>query len=665
MLKKFLASLASLTLALGLAATTGALASNAVAVDDHDGQCITDSTVHPAVLKVSHDEFQYDQVIPGTESTNHTEYRYRTRTVTYGDVEHKYILSTWDFVSGGTTTIDGIPVSGHWLNLGGSPTWHAIADSVINAVWSSSGIPDNLIGGSEASPKGSVPLSVYGAPGSAGSASYYATKVSNPSGFTNWGPWSAWSTVNPGADSDTLDVESQDVSNNDGTPDVTLYYLTGGTSSTSLSDANWTADKQATVGDAWTLIHQRNVVDVEGADAYTTYTYGTCPSDPCVSQSSTWFTESGDVAPTQSAGGLRFAGPNVAPVDYLHYVSGNLEGVVGSSYTITSASGYHAALVYEIWRTGTTGFATISIEPYNNGWAPGQTGTFTVTNLTKVWTSKIANPGLGSQANPATIDQMSAIYPTNTLIAQGVHLGSNSIAGQFTTVSHVTGCGSISFVDPPVISCDSNVHDGNMYLPGIEGVLWSVNGGTPTAGPVVVPLSLSNVTIDSSPASAAYKFGAGQTHWVFEANDNGICQIPTLASFPTNAGHTDQTCNGGTAVDGTITVGEVDGAPYFSPYVDYFLDGSLTPMTTQTVTVKPGVHTVTAAPHDPDDTLDGETSWSITIASSDKVCTDLTTLAFTGSASPAPWVALGALLLTAGLALIVMRSRRQEMTDAE
>jgi hypothetical protein len=657
-IKRALAGLVAVVLGTGFAVSTATLATAA----DTSGQCIVDVIHHPAVEEVKHEEFQYSKVIPGETETFYTEYRFRTRTVTYGTIERKYIYSSWNFVDGGQTNIDGDIVSGHWVNTG-SAFWHAIADSVINAVWGPGGVPDNLIGGSEGSPKGNVPLSAYGAPGAAGSAPYYATETSNPSGFTDWGPWSAWSTTDPGAETDTLEVESRETSNNDGTPASTVYYLAGGSPTTTLTDANWTTDMQVTVGDTWTLINQRIVIDVEAKDAYDENVYGDCPTDPCTSQSSTWFGEQGDAIPTFVANGLKFAGPSVPAVRYLHPVSGNLQGVIGTSYTIDEASGYHAALVYIINRFGTSGYATIAIEPYHNGWAPGQTGTFVVTETTKVWTSKIVS-GLGSQSQPATIAQMSAIFPDNELLAQGLHLGTNSAADQYTVVSSINGCGDVSFAAPPTVSCFANLVDDDLVLPATQGVLWKVNGNAAVAGPVVVPLTLADVTVEAVPA-AGYLFGPGQTSWTFEAGDDGLCQIPTLAQFPTNVAFTDRVCDAGKVVGGTITVGMVGGTPFFTNEVDYFLNGSATPMTQQTVAVAPGTYTLTAAPHDPNDTLEGDTSWTVTITDTDEVCGDLTTLALTGATAPTPWLNVGLLLFTAGLAVAAVQTVRRRTEFVE
>lgn len=234
-----------------------------------EGKCIVSTIYHPAVDEISHQEFRYSQVITGHDSTSHTEYRYQTRSITYGYIEHKYVEG-YNFVDGGNVTINGHTVSGHWVADPG--VWHAIPDSIINAVWGSGGIPDNLIGGSEANPKGNVPLSVYGGPNA--NAPYYAAKELNPSGYTGYGPWSDWSTT-PVTSSKTVNVETRSVSDNNGVADKTVYYLTGGGQSNNLTDANWTTE---TPGSPWTLVDQRKVVTQEAHDAWTEYVYGDCPA---------------------------------------------------------------------------------------------------------------------------------------------------------------------------------------------------------------------------------------------------------------------------------------------------------------------------------------------------------------------------------------------------
>jgi LPXTG-motif cell wall-anchored protein len=238
--------------------------------------CVVDTVHHDAIEEVSHQEYQYKKIIPGTQETFRTEYRFQTRTKTFGWVEHKFIYSRWDFVDGGQTTVNGKVVSGHWQSTGSQAFWHAIPDSVINAVWGSGGIPDNVLGGSQEHPAGSVPLTAYGAPRGAGSAQYYASKVQESTGYTDWGPWSDWSAANPGPSNDTRNVESRRTSNNDSTPDTTVYYVENGEPTTSLTDANWTTITPAPEG--WTFEDKRSVVTTLGEDAYDEDVYGDCPA---------------------------------------------------------------------------------------------------------------------------------------------------------------------------------------------------------------------------------------------------------------------------------------------------------------------------------------------------------------------------------------------------
>lgn len=166
------------------------------------------------------------------------------------------------------------------------------------------------------------------------------------------------------------------------------------------------------------------------------------PPQECT-PSGDWYTE--DIAPEVTDKGWLFSGPHAQAVDYYHPVSGNLQGLGAQSITYTDVSGYHPSLVFEIYRNGTTGYATIVAEPYLNGWSAGQDGIFTVTQSTLVWTSKITS-GPGSQSQPIALSDMAALYPDNALISEGIHLGTNSSADQHATVTNLSGCASVSTV---------------------------------------------------------------------------------------------------------------------------------------------------------------------------------------------------------------------------
>lgn len=128
-----------------------------------------------------------------------TEYRFQTRTKLYGSKEVKDVKG-YDFVSGGTTIVDGQVVAGHWVQ---SPGWHTIPDVIINIVWGPGGVPDSVLG------EGEVNLRVYGGPNV--TVKYNAHEVQTDEGYTDWGPWSDWSTINPGPSTATRNVETRQV----------------------------------------------------------------------------------------------------------------------------------------------------------------------------------------------------------------------------------------------------------------------------------------------------------------------------------------------------------------------------------------------------------------------------------------------------------------------
>ncbi len=148
----------------------------------------------------------------------------------------------------------------------------------------------------------------------------------------------------------------------------------------------------------------------------------------------------------------------------------------------------------------------------------------------------------------------------------------------------------------------------------------------------------------------------GTASWDETIDAPPSCDFPTLDTWQTAAVPTQPTCAG---KDGSLTVGDVGGGiSFFTGKVDYFLDGSVTPMVTQTVALAPGTHTVTAAPHVLGDGLTGPTSYTFDIVASSLACGELKTLALTGS-SPSGWFELSSGLLAAGMALVVIRMVRR------
>ena len=159
---------------------------------------------------------------------------------------------------------------------------------------------------------------------------------------------------------------------------------------------------------------------------------------------SDYYTE--DTAPTEVVGGLEFIGDGSgSAVDTYHAESVPLAGINGLSYTVTSATGYDAAYVMEVDTAGTSGYTTLSAEPYMNGEAGDATGTFNVDGWAW-WSSHIAS-GPGSQGQPITLAAFEAMYPDAVVISHGIHLGSTeAAAGDQTTVSDTTFlCGETTF----------------------------------------------------------------------------------------------------------------------------------------------------------------------------------------------------------------------------
>jgi len=205
----------------------------------------TFSRTNPGQQREAHDEYRFSRTNPGQQEQAHqeykyekseTQYRFRTRTWIQNKKEIKEVQG-YDFVSGGTTRVNGQTVAGHWVQSSG---WHQIPDVIINIVWGAGGPPDSVLG------TGNVSLSVYGGPNV--SVKYNAHAV-DYSGWSDYGPWSDWSTTNPGGNTDSRDVESKSV--------VTKY-----------NDGNWTTDVNPA---GYTKVDERKVVDQAGVDPSTEY----------------------------------------------------------------------------------------------------------------------------------------------------------------------------------------------------------------------------------------------------------------------------------------------------------------------------------------------------------------------------------------------------------
>lgn len=133
---------------------------------------------------------------------------------------------------------------------------------------------------------------------------------------------------------------------------------------------------------------------------------------------------------------------------------------------------------------------------------------------------------------------------------------------------------------------------------------------------------------------------------------------PTLADFTASATFTQPVCSpSGTSTGGFVTI---DTTQLSS--VAYTLDGA-TSLTSATTALPVGTHTVTATVP-AGDTIDGDSTFTGTIAAAESVCGDLKTLAFTGPSAWGPYLAVAALMLGAG-GFLISRSRTARRNVAE
>ncbi len=407
----------------------------------------------------------------------------------------------------------------------------------------------------------------------------------------------------------------------------------------------------------------------------------------------TWYTE--DVAPIQGDDGLIFAGPSVPAINWLHPVTGNLQGLTGLGYTIVDAGGYHTALRIVLdpnadLADGTSGnvihYGSIAIEPYMNGWAPGQTGTFTVTATTVAWTSKIANGNPGSQSQPIPLADLALLMPDNQLYSLGLHQGTNSIAGQFTKVAAITGCVNEDFVptpptpivpESPVKTDVCGVENDSFTLPGAEpGETESVTDegtytaeGDPTKGEDVVITFVPNEgSVAADIEGVDYLVDENENAiWTFVYTDEDCPVVKPAVQHVVICGvDNDTVITPGTVVENAEGITETDEFYYV---IDS--DGTDTPGTI-TVLVIPKDGITVAEPGDGDTyVIDKEGNASWTFVDDDAACpTDppaTTGLPNTGATIPLPLGVAGVLLLLVGGAFVafeLVKQHRRKVVNA-
>lgn len=157
-----------------------------------------------------------------------------------------------------------------------------------------------------------------------------------------------------------------------------------------------------------------------------------------------------DTAPTVTADGDLYSGGGGA-VDKYWPVTGNMQGITSQSITFADVHGYQPSLTLVVNPNGAVSvadggsgavlhYANIVAEWYQNGGTFDTAGTFTVTQSTLFWTNKIANPHPGSQSDPQPLTFFENLFPANSLISLGGHLGSANPESTHSLVTALSGC---------------------------------------------------------------------------------------------------------------------------------------------------------------------------------------------------------------------------------
>jgi hypothetical protein len=315
--------------------------------------------------------------------------------------------------------------------------------------------------------------------------------------------------------------------------------------------------------------------------------------------------DEGDVAPTLTPEGLTFAGPSAKAIDtYQRVTAGNAQGITALSVTYAAGgTGQPAQVVIEINPHTTLSYATLS----TNLVAPS--GTINLLDSSVLWsTTKIAS-GPGSLSSPIPYTSLVALFPANTLLsAPSLHLLSNSTDADLSVVTAISSsCGSASFVPtkPEPLRTTTAV-SGDTVCSTDGGGSYTVTTHYWEQDPV-----WNDDTHSYSPASdsARFEWQAPTTQIVTVGTD--VC--PTQVT-PKDPSVTDQSCdvseNGdGSYVDGYIDIPDVAG-------VAYFIDGKPAPAGQNALA--PGRYTVTATADDGYQLLGSpEGGWIRTIAAAD------------------------------------------------
>jgi hypothetical protein len=214
------------------------------------------------------------------------------------------------------------------------------------------------------------------------------------------------------------------------------------------------------------------------------------------------------------------------------------------------------------------------------------------------------------------------------------------------------------FTDPETcdpLSTDGDSVDGSITIVHVAGVQFSIGtqadgsdkvaAGTPaTTGDVVYPRAAGDYYVFAESADPSITLKPGHDFWPLTVGVPKPVCLPTGGLLVADARSTGAVCDAFGVSLGAIVIEPTPG-------VSYAFKGGAALSATATK-VAPGTYTIVATADDGLSTLT-EDEWVLTVAATAAVC-DLATLALTGQ-SPVGLVALGVLLLQAGLTLMAVR----------
>ena len=198
---------------------------------------------------------------------------------------------------------------------------------------------------------------------------------------------------------------------------------------------------------------------------------------------------------------------------------------------------------------------------------------------------------------------------------------------------------------------------GYLTVAPVAGVVYTIHRVRPAGADIAVTGPKTTVAPGDYLVTAAAKPGfmlSGTREWKLTVANKAVsCALPDEAFLPSSVSWVSQTCSAGRTVSGYITIDPTD-------FLSYFV--GTTRLVSARTAFAPGTYRVTVvAPRG--DTIDGPSSYTATIVKPKTSCgkldpQSLTTLAFTGFDSGAGYLAVASGLLMLGAALVFTARRR-------